>query len=130
MTSAHAAQAAQVSSMSRRPAAGPGHVATAGAGVLDVTTADTSLGKGGHQAEFRIEGTMGTDVKAAHRRKGELHRVPGAVAVIGQLLPSFSSLRGLCVSSWAGNLGPQDHQGHSGLWLFSWPDGWRRGRRS
>lgn len=33
--------------------------------MLDITTADTSLGKGCHQAEFRIEGAVGTDTKAA-----------------------------------------------------------------
>lgn len=78
--------------MSRHPAAGPGHVAMAGAGALDVTTADTSLGKGGHRAEFRIEGVVGTDTKAA----------PGGKAGFTgprerwQLLPSFS-LCALCL---------------------------------
>lgn len=73
------------------PVAGPGHMAMAGAGVLDAMTADTSLAKGGHWAKFRIEGGVGRDTKATHGRKGKLHWTSGAVAIIGRLLQSFTT---------------------------------------
>ncbi|CAN0531202.1 unnamed protein product [Rangifer tarandus platyrhynchus] len=77
--------------MSRHPAAGPGHVAMAGAGALDVTTADTSLGKGGHRAEFRIEGVF-SSLHEQQTTQGGVPAAAGGPLPLGKRSPNTAEL--------------------------------------